>query len=49
MTKQIKVRKAATGWTTRMPDKEFRALDGRLNSPLLFSVVPKMFSITDLS
>lgn len=46
MIKQTKVKKAATGWTTRMADREFRALEGRLKSPLSLSFVPKMFSIT---
>jgi hypothetical protein len=46
MIKQTRVRKAATGWTTRMAEREFRALEGRLKSPLSLSFVPKMFSIS---
>lgn len=38
MMRQTRVRNAATGWTMRIEESEFRALDGRLKSALVTSV-----------
>lgn len=37
--RQTRVRKAATGWTIRMDESDFRVLEGRLKSPPVLSIL----------
>jgi hypothetical protein len=37
--RQTRVRNAATGWTTKMEDSDFRVLEGRLKSPPVLSIL----------